>query len=437
MAIQDRLRRGIAGIITSPAVSNWLLTPTTLPRGSMLKGTLLRTPHDYGCLCSVAYLACEQTKARSFGSLPVSVYRRSNGRREVLDGHPVARLLSGMANDLMTGHDLRHWARLRVDTFGDAYIFVEWQRGEPVALFPITERVTLDYNKHAKAGQRLRYVVHGDTRADRTSAVTVPAGTYFADEVIHLKTAITQDGIHGVSLAEKAAQEVGLSIDLERFYAAMLTNGNHQLGHLEIPEKRLNDALIEDLRRAIDSKTGVNNAGKAPIFTAGAKWVTDQQTMKDASLIEQQAWVLQQVCRATNVPPQKVYDTTAATYSNAESARIDYATDTVAPDAASFEAAFMPVFESMGQPDVRLKFDLNGLMRGDSASRGQFYREMVYMGAMTRADVREKEDLNPIDGLEKPLIPLNYGVIEQDGSVSVYTSTPQEPADGNQEGTTD
>ena len=61
---------------------------------------------------------------------------------------------------------------------------------------------------------------------------------------------------------------------------------------------------------------------------------------------------------------------------------------------------------------------------------------MVYMGAMTRAEVREKEDLNPIPGLEKPLIPVNYGILEPDGTVTVLT-THGEPSDGMQTGTTD
>ena len=55
---------------------------------------------------------------------------------------------------------------------------------------------------------------------------------------------------------------------------------------------------------------------------------------------------------------------------------------------------------------------------------------------MSRAEVREKEDLNPIPGLEKPLVPVNYGILEPDGDVTILT-TNKEPADGMQTGTTD
>ena len=56
-------------------------------------------------------------------------------------------------------------------------------------------------------------------------------------------------------------------------------------------------------------------------------------------------------------------------------------------------------------------------------------------GAYRRADI--SLDLPPIEGLEKPLFPLNYGTVEDDGSVSVYSSDAGEPADGSQTGVTD
>lgn len=412
---------------------DWVLTPTTEPRMLDLSGVRGQstTLFEYSSLYSIAYLACEQTKARSMGSLPVSVYRRDGASREKVE-HPLADLLSGQANDLMTGRDLRHWLSLRRDTFGNAYLFVEWSRGVPVALWPITSHVQIDFDRTARPGRRVRYLVPGGDDY-------VPAGAYFADEVINVRTSVTKDGVLGQSLARLAAQEVGLSVDLEKFYASMLNNGNHQLGHVEVPSERMRPEEFETLRNAIDAKRGVDEAGKTPIFAYGAKWVTDQQTMRDASLIEQQTWVLQQVCRACNVPPWMVYDSSngGGKYENAESSRVDYVTNTIMPDTTGLETALGAVLKAMGQDDLYVKFDLNGLMRGDKAAQGQFYREMVYMGSMTRAEVREKEDLNPIPGLEKPLIPVNYGVLEPDGDVTILTTTGREPSDGMQTGTTD
>ncbi len=182
---------------------------------------------------------------------------------------------------------------------------------------------------------------------------------------------------------------------------------------------------------------GIVEAGHAPIFGYGAKWVNDQQTMQDASVIEQQKWVLQQVCRACNVPPWKVYDGESATYNGGQQMRIDYVTDTIVPDVRQIEMALQPVLDACYQSGCRAKFKINGLMRGDDSSRTQYYRELAYLGALTREDVRDLEDLEPVEGIGKPLFPLNYGTVNDDGTVNVFNSDATEPGDGSQTGVTD
>jgi len=386
----------------------------------------LRTAIGYGALMSVDYAACEQTKARSLASLPVSVIRDGAGHKKV--DHPIARLLSGMANEEMTGSDLLTWHRLRCDTFGNAYWRVEWFRGQIVAIWPMTGAVMHRYVPDNPQGRRTVYDYGGD--------VYTKPGRYFSDEVVNIKTHITKDGMQGVSLAKLAAEQIGLSVDLERFYKAMLKNGNHHLGHVEIDKMNLPEKAMDDLRAAVDAKSGIESAGRAPIFGFGAKWVNDGQNMKDASLIDQQRWILHQVCRACNVPPWKVYSQEGTTYSGSQQANIDYVTETILPDVRAIEKAFTPIFLARNEKDLQLKFDMRGLMRGDDAARSQYYREMTYAGNYTRADVRELEDMPPIEGLEKPLFPLNYGTVEADGSVTVYGKA-EEPADGNQTGVTD
>lgn len=396
-----------------------------------MPGGVAQSPVGYGALMSIDYAACEQTKARSLASLPFTVVDHSRGTRRGLDDHPLVGLLNGMANEAMTSSALMSWTVLRRDTFGNAYWYVEWNRGAPVAIWPINALVTrCTYDRGAPEGYRARFVVaDGDEH--------VPPGTYYSDEVVSIPTYITKDGVRGMSLARLAAEEIGLSVDLERFYRSMLTNGNHQLGHVELPEGRMRQEDLDALRAAVDAKSGVSEAGKAPIFGYGAKWVTDQQTMKDASVIEQQRWVLHQVCRACNVPPWKVYETESATYSGGQQQRVDYVTDTVVPDVLSIERALGPVLRSCGLKGAQAKFKLHGLMRGDDATRTQYYRELSYLGAMTREDVRELEDFEPVEGIDLPLFPLNYGTVNGDGTVNVFNVDKGEPGDGSQEGVAD
>ena len=391
------------------------------------------TPAGYGALMSIDYAACEQTKARSMASLPFSVVNHRRSGSERLNNHALVKLLNGMPNEEMTAPTLMAWTVLRRDTFGHAYWFIEWDRGRIEAIWPITAAVTHSYNPTAPKGRRTTYTVSVGDRH-------VPAGTYCTDEVVNISTHVTKDGIKGCSLAKMAAEEIGLSLDLERFYRSMLRNGNHHLGHVELPEgNSINDQKkLDALRKAVDMKSGVDEAGRAPIFGYGAKWVADQQTMKDASVIEQQKWVLHQVCRACNVPPWKVYDGDQTTYAGGQQSSIDYVTDTIIPDVRQIEMALVPVLRACGLPNAQAKFRTQGLMRGDDAARTQYYREMGYLGAITRHDVRDLEDFDPIDGIDLPLFPLNYGTVNPDGTVNVFNASnqekPTEPGDGSQTG---
>ena len=391
------------------------------------------TPAGYGALMSIDYAACEQTKARSMASLPFSVVNHRRSGSERLNNHALVKLLNGMPNEEMTAPALMAWTVLRRDTFGNAYWFIEWDRGRIEAIWPIAAAVTHNYNPDAPKGRRTTYTVAAGDKH-------VPAGTYFTDEVVNISTHVTKDGIKGYSLAKMAAEEIGLSLDLERFYRSMLRNGNHHLGHVELPDgNSINDQKkLDALRRAVDMKSGVDEAGRAPIFGYGAKWVADQQTMKDASVIEQQKWVLHQVCRACNVPPWKVYDGDQTTYAGGQQSSIDYVTDTIIPDVRQIEMALTPVLRACGLPNAQAKFRTQGLMRGDDAARTQYYREMGYIGAITRHDVRDLEDFDPIDGIDLPLFPLNYGTVNPDGTVNVFNASnqekPTEPGDGSQTG---
>ena len=112
-------------------------------------------------------------------------------------------------------------------------------------------------------------------------------------------------------------------------------------------------------------------------------------------------------------------------------------TDTVVPDVLSIERALGPVLRSCGLKGAQAKFKLHGLMRGDDATRTQYYRELSYLGAMTREDVRELEDFEPVGGIDLPLFPLNYGTVNGDGTVNVFNVDKGEPGDGSQEGVAD
>jgi hypothetical protein len=53
------------------------------------------------------------------------------------------------------------------------------------------------------------------------------------------------------------------------------------------------------------------------------------------------------------------------------------------------------------------EFDMSRMMRGDAAARTAYYTGGINSGWLTRNEARDMEGLDPIDGLDEPLRPLN------------------------------
>ncbi len=338
---------------------------------------------------SNAYRACLLAKARPLSSLPVHVYRREGGiRREAPNGpaRALEGLLRGRWNPFMTGAEGIRWAMMTKDTLGNAFIRVQWAEGAPVALWPMSG--TPDIEVTPAGTPTFRY--GGDK--------FTPPGVLLPYEVVWIKSPIIDsDGLMGVSLAKLAAEELGLSIDLERFYDRLLKNGSHFPGWLET-DQRLDPADREDLRSQLSDGAGILSAGKIRIFEKGLSYHQTGLTMADMSLVEQERWILQQTCRTLSVPPQEVFDLSNATYSNIEQGSLNFANKTLVPECVTLEQAFGWVLECAGLGDCYVQLDMNGLLRGSYADRMNGYRTAILGGFMSANEVRMKEDMEPYEG---------------------------------------
>ena len=71
-----------------------------------------------------------------------------------------------------------------------------------------------------------------------------------------------------------------------------------------------------------------------------------------------------------------------------------------------------------------MRGNLGEILRGDTAARTQYYKEMTYIGAISTNEVRSGEMLNSVNGGENRYIPSNMMVIKEDGSIYVPNINP-------------
>lgn len=374
---------------------------------------------------SLSYLACELAKARPISTLPIKVYTKTDrSRTPAVDpvGFQLNNMLTGRWNPTIRSADAIRWVMMTKDTLGSAYVRVEWgmfqNRMCPVAMWPLTGHIAKLWDDEQRV---LKYQYDGDQ-------FTKP-GILLDREVIEFRSQLPSTDGTSRSLAEAAAVTVGLSIELENFYERLLSNGTHMPIWFET-DANLSPRDREEFAQSLSDSRGVLNAGIARVFDKGMRLKQNTATITDLGVVEEQRWVLQQLCRITGVPPNEVYEQTQTSYSgNVEQTAVQFASKTLVPECHDLEDAFNGVIRSAGVYEDYVKFDMNGLLRGLYESRMKGYQIGVFTGFFTRNEPREWEELDPLPGLDAPLMPVNYYTVDEDGD-----PVPPPTMDGSQAG---
>lgn len=362
-------------------------------------------------LASVAVAACIEVRAETFSALPFGVYQKDGRRRVPLTDHPVARLLNDKPNDLMTGGELLRWKQIREDITGGAYWRVVWRAGKPSEIWPL-------YNKNPEIRTRdgkIAYRYQGD---DFT-----PAGDYGVKDIIQFKGPFLKNPFEASSPIDLIKDTIGLSIASEQFFGRFLNNGSHFPTYLET-DNSLSGDDVKAIANSLKTTAGVLNAGTVRIFDRGLKVKQNPISMRDADLTAQMRWYLEQICRMYRVPLPIVQDWTHGTYTNSEQAGLWFGQHTIAPIAVNTERVINAKMFLEGETGHYVKFNLDGILRGDYATRTAGYANMIQNGVLSRNEARAFEDLDPYEGGDEFLVPLNMAQATAIGEMP----TPNAPA---------
>ncbi len=344
-----------------------------------------------------AVWACINVLSRGMGALPLHILRESNGRREKAVDLPVYDILHRNPNPIQTAYTFRSLAMSLVCLYGNFYAEIEFDGwGNPIALWPIPPwrcEPTLSANERELAYQ-----------------VTLPTGgqqTIAGYRILHYM-GLSTDGFKGMSPIRQHAESIGISIAAEAFGASFFGHGANVGGIVEHPghlSVEGNTKLEGSLNRRYG---GLGVAHRIMLLEEGMKYTKIGIPPEEAQFLETRQFQVEDIARIYNVQLHKIQHLLHATFSNIEHQAIEFVTDTILPWAVNFEQENDRKL-LVGRPGLYSKHSLEGLLRGDSAARAAFYRELWYIGALTQDEIREKEDWNPLpDGLgQRTFVPAN------------------------------
>lgn len=347
-------------------------------------------------------------------SLPLHAYRDDDDARVRMPRESAsARLLREPHPDL-TAFEWKELIFAHICLWGNAYIrILRNQLGQITELWPLHPgRVRV--GREDEAGTKF-YMIDGKYDTPYTDR-----------EILHIP-GFGYDGICGVSPIRAARQGLSLALAAEQFGASLFGNGSLATGILQT-EQRLEQVQANALRdRWKQRASGMSNAHDVVVLDRGAKFQQLSIPPEDAQFIESRKFQVEEVCRMYGIPPHMMASVEKSTSwgTGIEQQAIGFVVWSFAPGYLNrVEARLTKLIRPAA---AYAKFNVDGLLRGDSAARADFYTKMWNIGAVSTNDVRAKEEQPPVEGGDTRYRPLNMGVLgEPDPVVAVPDQVPAE-----------
>jgi HK97 family phage portal protein len=326
----------------------------------------------------------------TLATLPLPVFRHVDGGKVRARDHALYKLLHDRPNPEMSSFVWRETGAAHLLLYGSWYNEIERNgAGQPVNLWPLhpaqvrTERL--------QNGAKVFIV--------RVDGQDVPLS---ADNILHVP-GFSLDGQGGLIPVHLARNAIGLSRATEEFGSRFFSNGASPSGVLSHPAKlgEKGQKLLRD-----SWNTGLSNSHRIAILEEGMSWTPLGVPPEHAQFLETRKFSVAEIARLFLIPPHLIGDLERATFSNIEHQAIQYVTHCIEPWTRRIEQELN--FRLFGDDPAHFaEFILEGLLRGDSTARGSFYAQALAAGWMTTNEVRERENLNRIDGGDVPRVQLN------------------------------
>jgi len=375
--------------------------------------------------------ACVRLLAETIASLPLFVYRRIAGGKERAPEFSLYSVLHDLANDEMTAMEVRENIVGHMFTWGRAFAEIERNgRGDVIGLWPLRPNWCQLVRPENDGRLWLRVDVPGlDTGKPKPA---LPPGRFLRVRGFSLWE------LDGMSPIAQGRETIGLAL-AEQEYGARLYSQNAQPGGVLETDKRLTDEVA---RRMADSwqaaHAGLDNAHRVAILEEGTKWHATGMSPENTQFLESRKLSRSELASLFGVKPHMIGDLERSTFSNIEHQGIEAVVYTFRPSLVRIEQA---LGRDCLTPDQRRVYFcehmVDGLLRGDAASRWAAYTQALDRGVLSINDVRALENQNPIENGDVHFVPMNMQTLENALKPPEPPPAPVPPGDDGGEGEDD
>lgn len=405
------LRADAGGSPLSPSSDFWYGNP-----GFMSDAGVRVSPDTAMRLAAV--FACVRVLSETIASLPLIVYRRlPDGGKARAVNHPLFSILHDNPNPWQTSFDFVEMMQAHLELRGNCFALIQpGPRGAIDSLIPLhPDRVQV----YRLPDGRLQYQVQSwwDGTLRR----------YAQEEIFHNR-GLSSNGITGMSPIALSSESVGAGLAQQEYVNRFYQNDSRPTGVLTHPNK-LNQQAVDRVKASWqDAQTGANRH-KVAILEEGMSYTSIGISNKDSQFLEARSFTRSEIAGIYRVPLHKIGDLSKATFSNIEQQALEFVIDSLRPRLVRWERRInMDLIEPLqiGEPqEYFAEFLVDALLRGDQAARCAYYSSGLMNGWLCPNEVRDKENLNPIEGGDIYLRQLNMTPL--DTAPTVQPTASDEP----------
>lgn len=310
-----------------------------------------------------AVYSCVRILSEAIASLPLHLYRYTDsGGKEKATDSALYFLLHDEPNPEMTSFVFRETLMTHLLLWGNAYAqIIRNGKGEVTALYPLMpDRMTVDRDENGRL--YYEYIVSSDDAPiNRKSTVRLQPF-----DVLHIP-GLGFDGLVGYSPIAMAKNAIGMAIACEEYGSKFFANGAAPSGVLE----------------------------------EGMKYTPISISPEQAQFLETRKFQIDEIARIFRVPPHMVGDLEKSSFSNIEQQSLEFVKYTLDPWVSRWEQNLVrSLLTTDEKKKYFIKFNVDGLLRGDYQSRMNGYATARKNGWMSANDIRELENLDRVSADE-------------------------------------
>jgi len=335
----------------------------------------------------------------TIASLPVNLFKTlPDGDTQKIVNHPGIELMKFSPNSIQTPFLFIETMQTGPLTWGNAYAWIHKNgNGNPLWLEILhPSSITAKRNNNSVFYE---YTPDGDSKEGRKE--TIPSR-----DMLHIP-GLGYNGIIGKSPITVAGESLSGGMAVQKFGNQFFENGAMQSGVVEHPSqlgKQSYERLISQFNKRY---SGLSKAGGTMLLEEGMKYNPLSFPLEALQFLSMKKFTVTEVARWYGLPPHFLADLDRSTYSNIESQGIEFVVYSLRAWLKRWEQELdRKLLKESERKDHHFSFNIEGLLRGDSKGRGEFYRVLLDLGVVSINEVRRLENLNKIAGGDKHLVQL-------------------------------